>query len=89
MKYIRWFFAMSVILLLSAGCNNQSSQSSESVKVAKLDLSKYSDKKPAKKLNLLFIHHSCGATLMAMPGEKKENIVCIHHIRMAVGYGKF
>ena len=70
MKYIRWFFAMSVILLLSAGCNNQSSQSSENAHVKKLDLTQYSAEKPEKKLNLLFIHHSCGATLLADKGEK-------------------
>lgn len=70
MKYIRWFFAMSVILLLSAGCDNQSSQVVDNAHVKKLALSEYSAEKSNKKLNLLFIHHSCGATLMADKGEK-------------------
>lgn len=61
---------MSAIFLLSAGCNNQSSHNSENFKVAKLDLTQYSAEKPEKTLNLLFIHHSCGATLLADKGEK-------------------
>ena len=64
---------MSVILLLSAGCDNQSSQVAENVKVAKLDLTQYSAEKPEKTLNLLFIHHSSGATLLADKGEKSGN----------------
>ena len=70
MKYIRWFFAMSAIFLLSAGCNNQSSEVDGNAHVKKLDLSQYSAEKPEKTLNLLFIHHSCGATLLADKGEK-------------------
>lgn len=69
MKYIRFFMVTFAAAIISSGCNSQSTQQFDHV--MKLDLTKYSDKKPEKKLNLLFIHHSCGAALMAEPGEKK------------------
>lgn len=68
MKYIGYFLSTIVFLSVSTGCNNQPSKVAANLK--ELDLSAYSDKKPEKKLNLLFIHHSCGATLMAEQGEK-------------------
>lgn len=34
-----------------------------------MDLSEFSESKPGKELNLLFIHHSCGGQLLADPGE--------------------
>ena len=68
MKYIGCFLSTIVFLSVSTGCNNQASKVAANLKV--LDLSAYSVEKPEKKLNLMFIHHSCGATLMAEQGEK-------------------
>ncbi len=67
---------LTVVLLLilglvMVGCDARNSMESSKSHVKALDLSKYSAKKPSKKLNLLFIHHSCGATLLASRGEKK------------------
>ena len=70
MKYIGVLIVMFAALCISTGCNNKSSQIDDNTCVKKLNLSAYSDDKPDKKLNLLFIHHSCGATLMADKGEK-------------------
>ena len=68
MKYIGYFLSTIVFLSVSTGCNNQPSKVAANLK--ELDLSAYSAEKPEKKLNLLFIHHSCGATLMADKGGK-------------------
>lgn len=70
MKYICFFLITSFLLSLSAGCNNQSAQVADNLSVKQLNLSEYSAEKPSMKINLLFIHHSCGATLLADPGEK-------------------
>jgi hypothetical protein len=37
-----------------------------------MDLSSYSETPPAKPLDLLFIHHSCGGQLLAVPGPESE-----------------
>jgi hypothetical protein len=68
MKHIVYLIVTFAAVFISTGCNNQSSQVDDNVK--KLNLSEYSADKPDKRLNLLFIHHSCGATLMADKGEK-------------------
>jgi hypothetical protein len=39
------------------------------MKVKEIDLSGYSDKKPEKKMRLLFIHHSCGGQWLADRGD--------------------
>jgi hypothetical protein len=54
-----------------AGCNSQDVAVPNKYIITERDLSAFSNKAPEKKINLLFIHHSCGATLMAEPGEKK------------------
>ncbi len=56
--------------LMLAGCGNTPDKSSNDKSVQRLDLSSFSNEKPIIALNLLFIHHSCGATLFADPGEK-------------------
>lgn len=60
-----------IVSLVMASCSGNHSKKTEKSTVKALDLSKYSSEKPSKRLNLLFIHHSCGATLLASPGEKK------------------
>jgi len=74
MKKIERFFKLShiliLIILLTTGCGNQGQMSSKNSSVKELDLSAISSEKAEKNLNLLFIHHSCGATLFADPGEK-------------------
>ena len=72
MRNIKHQFAVFFIIILGilTGCNNQTTKGSKNMDVKELDLSAYSAKKPLKKLNLLFIHHSCGATLMADQGKK-------------------
>ena len=71
MKKVSSLFNVSCIMLLffflTTGCGNQGQPNSKKSSVKELDLSTYSD----EKLDLLFIHHSCGATLMADKGEKK------------------
>lgn len=42
-----------------------------------MDLSAYSDARPAAPLRLLFIHHSCGGQLLAETGPEKEIANCI------------
>ena len=59
------FFAMNL-----SGCEDQSIQGVTNMDVKEIDLTSYSTEKPEKRLNFLFIHHSCGATLMADKGEK-------------------
>lgn len=45
-----------------------------------MDLSEFSENEPGKELNLLFIHHSCGGTLLADPGENSgENCIYQSH----------
>lgn len=41
-------------------------------RVAAMDLSAFSDARPAAPLRLLFIHHSCGGQLLAPPGAQAE-----------------
>lgn len=56
--------------VLITGCDNSPiSLTSDSV-MHSLDLTEYSAEKPTNHLNLLFIHHSCGATWLADAGEK-------------------
>ena len=65
---------MSVALLtfvLISGCNNDINNTSPIPLVHSLDMTKHSPNKPEITLDLLFIHHSCGATLFADQGEKK------------------
>ena len=59
------------LLLALASCSSDYSKQSSKSRVTVLDLTSYSAEKPGTKLNLLFIHHSCGATLLASTGEKK------------------
>lgn len=42
-----------------------------------MDLSAYSDAKPAAPIRLLFLHHSCGGQLLAEQGPEKEIASCI------------
>lgn len=56
--------------VMLAGCGNSSDKFSDNNVVQRLDLSSYSPEKPQEHLNLLFIHHSCGATLLADRGDK-------------------
>ena len=62
------FFVIFVITL--TGCKDESMRGATDMDVKEIDLSSYSTEKPEKRLNLLFIHHSCGAALLANPGEK-------------------
>ena len=74
MKLITSVFVIVIIVISSmnlTGCGDKSVQGVNDMNVKELDLSAFSSEKPDKKLNLLFIHHSCGATLMADKGEKK------------------
>lgn len=43
-----------------------------------MDLSAFSDEKPAKNLDLLFIHHSVGGQLLADPGSNRDLADSIH-----------
>ena len=65
---------ISLILLIGTamltGCGSSPEKSLNNNQVHRLDLSKYSAEMPGAPLNLLFIHHSCGATLFADQGEK-------------------
>src|SRR5215831_10695012 len=40
--------------------------------VQRMNLSAYADTPPARPLELLFIHHSCGAQLLATPGPESD-----------------
>ena len=64
------FFMQVITLALISGCDSASMSSSSNSGVHPLDLTEYSAKKPGQPINLLFIHHSCGATLFADPGTK-------------------
>ena len=73
MKQTGLAFSILIIFLLVMsviGCGSESVRQAENMPIKEIDLSAYSDQKPDKKLRLLFIHHSCGATLMADKGEK-------------------
>ena len=43
-----------------------------------LDLAAFSDAPPARKVPLLFIHHSCGGQLLAPEGPEHERARCIY-----------
>lgn len=46
----------------------------ESSPVSGMDLSKWSDHRPQRQIQLLFLHHSCGGALLADPGETIEQV---------------
>ncbi len=52
------------------GCDNLQKDPMKNPTIQRLDLARYSAEKPSPPLNLLFIHHSVGATLLADTGEK-------------------
>lgn len=59
-------------LVIMVGCHDRDSINvNDGLKIKERDLSAFFEEEPERKLNLLFIHHSCGATLLAEPGEKK------------------
>ena len=61
---------MLITLTLISGCDIGSKNSSPNPVVHPLNLTEYSTEKSNEPLNLLFIHHSSGATLFADSGEK-------------------
>ena len=74
MRYLILTLFMFQVL---AACNGQGTAVSDRSDVTERDLSAFSSEKPGIKLNLLFIHHSCGAALLAEPGEK-EGEYCLY-----------
>jgi hypothetical protein len=66
------------LIFIFYGCENQSTKTiSIEVKPVKImDLSSYSDARPDKELNILFLHHSCGGHWLADRGTAKgENCI--------------
>ncbi len=70
MQAINLILVIAIGSVMLAGCEDSLVKSSGNTLVQRLDLSSYSANKPEEPLNLLFIHHSCGATLFADPGIK-------------------
>ncbi len=69
-RFVSYIIFVAVLICL-LGCTSSTPQGAERMSVTALDLSAYSSEKPGKSLNILFIHHSSGAALMAERGEKK------------------
>jgi hypothetical protein len=70
------------LIFIFYGCENQSTNTvSTEVKPVKImDLSSYSDARPDKELNILFLHHSCGGHWLADRGTAKgENCIYEAH----------
>ena len=63
------FFILSICFLDTA-CSNQDKHYTTHPALKTIDLSAFSSEPLPKKLNLLFIHHSCGASLLAAKGDK-------------------
>jgi hypothetical protein len=64
------------------GCENQpvNTTYTEVKPVKIMDLSSYSDKRPEREFNILFLHHSCGGHWMADKGPAKcEHCICETH----------
>jgi len=68
---------INIVLFIFLGASAKAFQNSKSNEIKVMDLSQYSLKKPGKKINLLFIHHSCGATLLADKGNTKIGKYCL------------
>ena len=76
--------SVSVLVMLGlfsiCSCSELNKNEPKEMKVKEIDLSGYSDKKPEKKMRLLFIHHSCGGQWFADKGENIQIIpdTCIY-----------
>jgi len=60
---------IAAMCLALAACGSTGGQEDVVMQPTVLDLSGFSAKKPAKPVDLLFIHHSCGGHLLADKGE--------------------
>lgn len=81
---MRLKYALPVTLLAALGAlflrvgGGSPASAMERAPVRELDLSSYSDAKPAEPLRLLFIHHSCGGQLLADQGVEVARANCIY-----------
>lgn len=61
---------MPIFSILAFACNVSGKDDFPGINLHRLDLSQFSKEQPNRKINLLFIHHSVGAALLAEPGAK-------------------
>ena len=64
------FLILLLSLIAVASCNNETSK--EAIMVKEIDLSSFPATPPDKKINILFIHHSCGGQWLADAGTKDD-----------------
>lgn len=72
--------AAAVLHIPIQGTVSETAEAKVDAQVNPIDLESFSEAKPGRALDLLFIHHSCGGQLLADPGEKKgaNNIMETH-----------
>ena len=72
--------ALVVVLLLRDGRSTMPPMSGSLPSPVRLSLADYDASAPAHRLNLLFIHHSCGGQLLAGQGDEVgTNCVYVSH----------